>query len=1420
MLQRYLPIITGILLPIATFLDTQTAAVPGWLYYDDPNGNNSDIGHIGDDPSLNNYYRNTLLNTESAQKVYNTFTHKKSSFNRNVHSDIEYKYREIPIYPSPLYNNYPKRYFEIDDSINITNPNDDSTIIPPGRNHKVGLVYYKPTFLSILTIISSTIGWIGVLAVAVRMVEKKIKWMTRLIIATSFSQAFLCAISLATFFTWAAVNNDNAKYSEATLYCVLAFLFSFTSGFSASYHHYLNRTQVYSYTLYELSVSQRQLILLSICSMSYICLTGGLYSYIEDWEFDYSIYFTVTTLSTIGFGDLAPKTMRGKILLPIVAICGISLIAGTIYSIRLVTLEFMTHRLANAFSKSFGFEKDMDDIPPNQINSPTSTFITSPVNRFNRGIDTNGENVYSQEENSLNVTSINKARYNRDVFGSRMNSMPATVHFSIQKGFNEDLDSHGTSTTSNSNSNSNSNLKDKGVGLLNGEILHMEPSTTDITSDSTSVLSSNASNNICNLNSNIFNKDNNVLAIDTLPPIDTVKGKGKISVNRVKQATTVDQLESLLTSSGLEPPETIVQDLMVDERIIMLHKPKTNLLENKSTQSLNFDFLKNGSEIKESNNDTTSFANNIDKRGKSHSNDTLPTNRTVFNNTDSKAENTVNKENTLGKSNLNSTDTDLGNNIYQTDLRKEYCNNNKLHHRFNILGNNRNHNKVQYSHRHEINNENSYDHRHVDTDKQSQHTKPKLNKQDTMIISRSNNLPSLTIVTGGKVGRIQVLETTRKAFQKEIVIAVVAIMSTLALFGGVFCYLEEWTYFEGVYFAFVALSTIGYGDYSPSSVSGRSFFVWFIFIGIGSITYFLSILSEIALDKWTMTVNQIGRRVDRYEKKAKLKKIYQKTINQHKLGSEKNGLHNEHSAIIQGDIRYLLNDKDGINENNFSYPDKNDDVNSNEFLIENNNDVTENTPLLNDNERPITKANSMYRNSNIHKQNSLSNLSVNNSKGFVRIDMPSSTYSQPFLFRSNGSNERNVHFNNNNKRRMSNMIIAPSQEHIKNYISYRENNGEFRRNHRNAHRRYHSVATERSAVEGKSGILNINDNDDDMYSEPTNQIKHRRSVMFALNDCDDCDNNLNNNRKSKDNRKYNYSVSPLVSNNSLNSNSNNRSNNGSVENYLHKPYSSRRSLSGLNAFTNSTEGYRSLDSPSTTVSDAVFQLDPTVDDNNYIINDAELNQFNKDNDNIDLAGAHSYLYHKNVHDNKFKDNEPESMYLDRLQKHSLSSSSSLSSNCSCLPSDRGNRAITETNETNKYSLEGDRSGSHYKNSISPTSSFSSSSSLSPTNIVSPRSIRKMNSLSNTDLYALNSNLCSPDDNKDEPIRIFSGFKPLSILSKSFTNMNLDNDNIDNDNIKNNGSLNFKALSSSLKNWNKNFKNKSKDRYDNDDDSLV
>src|ERR687890_2049172 len=78
-------------------------------------------------------------------------------------------------------------------------------------------------------------------------------------------------------------------------------------------------------------------------------LLGGtiFYSLQEGWSLVDALYFSVTTLTTVGLGDLAPTTTIGKLFTVVYIFSGLGLIAGFITTIGTETLSRRARRLRN-----------------------------------------------------------------------------------------------------------------------------------------------------------------------------------------------------------------------------------------------------------------------------------------------------------------------------------------------------------------------------------------------------------------------------------------------------------------------------------------------------------------------------------------------------------------------------------------------------------------------------------------------------------------------------------------------------------------------------------------------------------------------------------------------------------------------------------------------------------------------------------------------------------------------------------------------------------------------------------------------------------------------------------------------------------------------------------------------------------------
>ena len=72
---------------------------------------------------------------------------------------------------------------------------------------------------------------------------------------------------------------------------------------------------------------------LLITTIFIVSFGSVVYHYLEGWSWVDSIYFSVITLTTIGFGDFAPATPEGKIFTIFYIVIGIGIILSFINTV-------------------------------------------------------------------------------------------------------------------------------------------------------------------------------------------------------------------------------------------------------------------------------------------------------------------------------------------------------------------------------------------------------------------------------------------------------------------------------------------------------------------------------------------------------------------------------------------------------------------------------------------------------------------------------------------------------------------------------------------------------------------------------------------------------------------------------------------------------------------------------------------------------------------------------------------------------------------------------------------------------------------------------------------------------------------------------------------------------------------------------
>lgn len=65
----------------------------------------------------------------------------------------------------------------------------------------------------------------------------------------------------------------------------------------------------------------------------------------------------------------------------------------------------------------------------------------------------------------------------------------------------------------------------------------------------------------------------------------------------------------------------------------------------------------------------------------------------------------------------------------------------------------------------------------------------------------------------------------------------------------IYHYIEKLNWVDSVYFSTITLTTVGYGDFSPETDSGKVFTVLYVIVGVGIIATFIDALGRRRVDK-------------------------------------------------------------------------------------------------------------------------------------------------------------------------------------------------------------------------------------------------------------------------------------------------------------------------------------------------------------------------------------------------------------------------------------------------------------------------------------------------------------------------------------------------------------------------------------------
>lgn len=93
-----------------------------------------------------------------------------------------------------------------------------------------------------------------------------------------------------------------------------------------------------------LAFSSRQVRSLIALTALLIASASAFYHWVEGWGWIDAFYFSVITISTVGYGDFAPQTAFGKLFTSMYVLCGLGLFVTTATAIGDNIVKGVRHR--------------------------------------------------------------------------------------------------------------------------------------------------------------------------------------------------------------------------------------------------------------------------------------------------------------------------------------------------------------------------------------------------------------------------------------------------------------------------------------------------------------------------------------------------------------------------------------------------------------------------------------------------------------------------------------------------------------------------------------------------------------------------------------------------------------------------------------------------------------------------------------------------------------------------------------------------------------------------------------------------------------------------------------------------------------------------------------------------------------------
>ncbi|KAF9965384.1 hypothetical protein BGZ70_004944 [Mortierella alpina] len=201
----------------------------------------------------------------------------------------------------------------------------------------------NPVWLNTIVSIALAMAVICNICVLFRFLERWIWHNVILSLITATIQDILCIAAIVPF-CLLYPPSEGYVYLEGFWTMIASMIFSFTATILMSID--LHTTPNFRLRGSGVTHKQRILIAEAMTLCFYLAIGALIFIYLEDWTFLNALFFVMVTITTIGFGDVVPKTTGGRAFTIFYAAGGIVLLALAVNAIRYVLLEDLHRRFA------------------------------------------------------------------------------------------------------------------------------------------------------------------------------------------------------------------------------------------------------------------------------------------------------------------------------------------------------------------------------------------------------------------------------------------------------------------------------------------------------------------------------------------------------------------------------------------------------------------------------------------------------------------------------------------------------------------------------------------------------------------------------------------------------------------------------------------------------------------------------------------------------------------------------------------------------------------------------------------------------------------------------------------------------------------------------------------------------------------